>query len=565
MSQEKRALLATVLSMAVLLTWYVFLSPPQPPSGQVDPGALQQEPWAVAETAQIPALQEAQVGTQADPSAAVEAGEERIFILENEFSRVKITNAGARVISWRLLEYTGAEGYPLELVPPHQDRPELLPLDLVVPGDGARTKRLNEVLYVCSESEYGPRGIEITCRWADGHSEAVEKTLALPESGYLASVRISAAPAAGPMPLLVWAPGLTKGEHRTRSRMSAGLRLALSQGRKVKRVNAEDAGSMWRAPEEVAAWAGVEEDYFAAVFIPDEAPARFALYGLDRNDEHPQEVGVGWQPGGSGSALLFVGPKSYDLLGSIDRELNLGLQRLIDYGFFEVIVVGLFWALKKLHGFTGSYGMAIIALTILIKLAFYPITQRSMVSMRKMQKQMKRLQPRIQHLKDQYARKQKSIENRQKLNQEMMALYKRENVNPMAGLTGCLPMLLQIPILWGFYNLLSVAIELRRAPFLYLDDLSARDPYFITPIVMGLTMFIQQRMTGMATPDPAQRWLLNIMPLMMTFLFINFPSGLVLYWLVSNLLGIGQQYLINRKADAAEVAPARGRAAMKRA
>jgi YidC/Oxa1 family membrane protein insertase len=274
---------------------------------------------------------------------------------------------------------------------------------------------------------------------------------------------------------------------------------------------------------------------------------------------------VAWAPEGAAAARLFVGPKSYDLLRQVDAELHVGVSRLLDFGYFEFIAVPLFLIMKWLNQHLHSYGLAIIILTFLIKLIFYPITQRTMVNMRRLQTQMKRVQPRVQHLKEQYARKGRSMKARQEMHEQMMELYRREGINPMAGMTGCLPLLLQIPILWAFYNLLSTAIELRRAPFLYLRDLSAQDPYYITPIIMGATMWIQQRMSGTAMPEPSQRLIMNLMPVFMTYVFLSFPSGLVLYWLVNNILSIGQQYLINRQAETAEATAGRDKAAARRA
>jgi len=174
---------------------------------------------------------------------------------------------------------------------------------------------------------------------------------------------------------------------------------------------------------------------------------------------------------------------------------------------------------------------------------------------------MKRIQPRIKALRERYHRLEKKEaekgnfrarhELRQRQNEEMMEIYKQEGINPLGSLSGCLPLLLQIPILYAFYSILSIAIELRKAPFiLWIKDLSQKDPYYVTPIVMGVTMLVQQIMTSSSIPDPAQRRMMYIMPVMFTWMFVQFPAGLVLYWLVSNLLGIAQQYLINKQADA---------------
>jgi YidC/Oxa1 family membrane protein insertase len=169
--------------------------------------------------------------------------------------------------------------------------------------------------------------------------------------------------------------------------------------------------------------------------------------------------------------------------------------------------------------------------------------------MKKMQSQMQKVQPKITAIKTRYKKKGLDFQSRQNMNQEIMGLYKKEGINPMGSMTGCLPLLLQLPILWAFYNVLRAAVELRQAPFiLWINDLSAKDPYLITPILMGATMLIQQVMSGPMGGDPFQRRMMYMMPIIFTFLFLGFPSGLVLYWLVNNVLAIGQQYLINKQA-----------------
>lgn len=570
MSNEQRALLATALSIGFLLAWQYYFAPrpPErtPPSAAAAGAAAQGEaaPVVPGPGARSGAEPTGGAGAQVQPAAAGER--ERILLVESAAARVKLTTAGARVLSWRLLRYLDAEGHPLELVPDAGARPEALPLQMVVPGDAPRTRRLNEAIYECSGPRRVPGGQEVACRWSDGRSESIEKTLTLPDDGYLAALTLRTAARGGPPPLLAWAPGLIRDEGPGRYGQPArGVHLSLGNGAKVERLTAGKAGEWAPAPGRPR-WAAVEGHYFAAVIVPEEAPAAFALYGRERDAERPEAVGVAWAPAAGGAAArLYVGPKSYDELRALERELEVGLPRLIDFGYFDFVAVPLFLALKWLYRHLHSYGLAIVLLTVVIKLVFYPITQRSMVKMRQLQKQMKKLQPKLQHLKEQYARKPKNIENRQRMNQEMMEIYKREGVNPMASMSGCLPLLLQIPILWALYNLLSAAIELRRAPFLYLEDLSAPDPYFIAPVVMGATMWIQQRMSGTAVPDAAQRFMLNLMPWIMTFLFKDFPSGLVLYWLVNNILGIGQQYLINRQADATETPAGRERAGARRA
>jgi len=228
----------------------------------------------------------------------------------------------------------------------------------------------------------------------------------------------------------------------------------------------------------------------------------------------------------------FIGPKDYDLLKAVGHQF----EQAKDYGFFAVLAKPLMHVLKFFYGFIGNYGFAIILLTVCIKIIFWPLTQKSYKSMKGMQK----LQPEMQKLREKYGK------DKQRLNQEMMTFYKENKVNPLGG---CLPMLIQIPVFFALYQVLLGAIELRHAPFMFwLTDLSAKDPYYITPIIMGATMFIQQKMTP-TNMDPNQAKIMLMMPVVFTFLFLNFPSGLVIYWMVNNLLTILQQYLIKRQPD----------------
>ena len=253
-----------------------------------------------------------------------------------------------------------------------------------------------------------------------------------------------------------------------------------------------------------------------------------------------------------GSAKVFAGPKQADLLAATGK----GLDELIDYGWFGFLAKPLVFLMKASNRVTGNYGIDIILLTILIKIIFFPLTQKSMASMRKMQE----LAPVLNKLKEKYKG------DTQRVNQETMNLYKTYKINP---LSGCLPMLAQIPVFIALYKGLLVTIELRHAPFfLWVNDLSAPEylwdlnllgfilPIRLLPLLMGISMFIQQKMTPSASMDPMQQKLMLLMPVVFTFMFWSFPAGLVVYWLVNNILSIGQQWLYNRQADAAKAAKA---------
>ena len=233
------------------------------------------------------------------------------------------------------------------------------------------------------------------------------------------------------------------------------------------------------------------------------------------------------------ATTLFVGPKLQSQLEQIDKSLKL----TVDYGWLTIISQPLFWLLSKVFSFVGNWGLAIIVVTFLIKLAFYKLTESSGRSMAKM----RNLQPRMKALQDRYK------DDRQALSQAMMDLYKREKVNPAAG---CLPILIQMPFFLAFYWVLLESVEMRQAPFaLWITDLSTRDPYFILPLIMGAAMFLQQKLNP-APADPVQAKVMQIMPVMFTGFFAFFPSGLVLYWVTNTLLSIAQQWKINTVVEA---------------
>ena len=227
---------------------------------------------------------------------------------------------------------------------------------------------------------------------------------------------------------------------------------------------------------------------------------------------------------------LYLGPRDEALLKTAGAEA----EKLIDFGYFTIVAKPLLWFLRLTNNVTKNFGIDIIILSILIKIVFLPLTQISMKSMKEMQK----VQPEMARLKEQFKN------DKTRLQQEIMLLYKRRKINPMSG---CLPMLIQIPVFIALYNALQSAIEMRHAPFfLWIQDLSAKDPLYISPLIMGASMVLQQKMTP-STADPAQAKMFLLMPVMFTFLFLNFPSGLVLYWLVNNVLSIAHQYYLNKK------------------
>ncbi len=272
-------------------------------------------------------------------------------------------------------------------------------------------------------------------------------------------------------------------------------------------------------------WIGQEDKYFFSALVPvtKVEEARAWIY-----DNSPV-IAFKAAPGVN-TFHLYAGPKEHDRL----VKLNLGLEHIINFGFFSIIARPLFWILKFFYSFIGNYGWAIILLTLVVRIPFIPLVNKGQKSMKRLQE----LQPKMNEIKEKYKK------DPQKMQKEMMDLYKKHKVSPMGG---CLPMILQIPVFFALYKVLLISIELRGAPFmLWITDLSAKDPYYILPVVMGVTMLVQQKMTP-TSADPKQAKLMMLMPIVFTFMFLNFASGLVLYWLVNNLLSIVQQFFVNRK------------------
>ncbi len=289
-------------------------------------------------------------------------------------------------------------------------------------------------------------------------------------------------------------------------------------------------------------WSGIGNHYFLFAFVPETARAP-ALRAHLENDIYQISVSENlYLASGDTERLVntyYIGPKDREYL----RDAPAELVRAIHYGWFNIFSKPLIISLNYFHGLTGNYGWAILILTLIIKIVFWPLAQKSYKSMN----QLKKLQPMMTKIREKYK------DDRQKMNEEMMRLYKTYKVNPAGG---CLPILVQIPVFIALYQGLMGAVELRHAPFIYylpftdiiwLADLSARDPYYITPVVMGATMFLQQKMAP-APGDPLQAKIMLFLPIVFIFIFISFPSGLVLYWLTNNVLSIGQQWWVLRNA-----------------
>jgi YidC/Oxa1 family membrane protein insertase len=287
-------------------------------------------------------------------------------------------------------------------------------------------------------------------------------------------------------------------------------------------------------------WVAMIQHYFLSAFVPKEKSQReFYTSKLEPSGLYAAGVKVVGTPIAAGEkgvvgAPLYAGPQNQDTL----EKLSPGLQLVVDYGILTVIAAPLFWVLSWIHGWVGNWGVAIILLTVLVKLLFYPLQEASYKAMAKM----KLIAPKMQQLKERYG------DDRQRMQKAMMELYQKEKVNPMAG---CLPIVVQMPVFIALYWVILASVELRHAPFYgWIQDLSSIDPWYILPVLMGASMIIQTRLNPVP-PDPIQAKVMKIMPIAFSVFFFFFPAGLVLYWLVNNILSIAQQWHINRKMEQA--------------
>jgi YidC/Oxa1 family membrane protein insertase len=556
---EKRVLLAVTLSFLVLAAYqYFFVKPvPRPAqgSGASAPPGRAAPSIPGGGTADVAAPPPSTPVMPEEPVPEVEPlvadTEERDVVVESSRVQAVFSNRGAELKSWHLRDYRNEQQQPVDLVPTGvpPTEPRGFALDA---ADPATTQRLRGALYRASAQELRVSDGQktLTFEYQDAGGLLVRKIFEFEANGQPYELKFSAEVRQDGQPVAVGVssgPGLGDTD---RAAGSGGF-FSPSYYQKPQGIYQQDTkvsrlswSNLQQAPayEGRFHYVGTDDHYFLSVFLPGDHALKveyrpFTVAGPQGSREllaYTLRADTPWR-----DARFFLGPKQFDLLAATDKEL----VRTINFGIFDWLVVPLLRALNAVNRYVGNYGWSIIALTILINLAMWPLRHKSMVSMRKMQA----LQPQVKAIQDRYANLKMTDPARQKMNTELMNLYREKGVNPASG---CVPMLLTFPVLFAFYAMLSQAIELRGAPFVgWITDLSVRDPWYVTPLLMGGTMFWQQRMTP-STADPTQQKVMMFMPVMFTFMFLWAPSGLVLYWLVSNLFAIGQQYVTNRMLGA---------------
>jgi YidC/Oxa1 family membrane protein insertase len=535
---EKRIFIAILLSIAFLWLWAAVapvLFPelarkPEPPVARQKTEPAKPAPTTTPD--ELPPAAAVETTPETVPATPVRASQETQTVVETPDYRAVLSNRGGQIVSFRLKSYDRKDSNePVDLVKARKADRIDYPFTLFT-GSRAFSRAANASLYAVDQrSTNGTRIIEY--RWSDGERSVI-KTFRFGSQPYLFDFEVKVSP---PLPYRVAVgPGI-----RTLGREEEDTQVIVTGNGVVQQQGDFEVIQRTDGPAvqtfEAIDYIGIEDNYFLTALKPERGGEgvlhRASFPGPEKKTREDLYAGVNATAEGVVAGQAFFGPKETELL---DRY---GLGEALQYGWFGLIARFLLTALVWINTFTHNYGWAIIVLTILIKIVLYPLQHKSIVSMKKMQK----VQPKIESIRSKYKKVKTDAEQRQKMNVEMMQLYQKEGINPMAG---CFPLLLQLPILWGFYNLLSRAIELRGAPFmLWIHDLSEKDPYYITPILMTATMFIQTYITPM-TGDPAQRKIFLIMPLVFGFLFKDFPSGLVLYWLVQNVLTIIQQAIMNK-------------------
>ena len=547
--EQARLFLAIALSFLVIFAWQFFMVEQEVPP-PTTPQTHSSEPGRVSD-ASAPSIPSSDIATSPQPSPPETAQPARVITVDTPLYIVKISEKGAVFKSFVLKDYgeTAQKNAPMKALIP-KDLPDGT---VHVRFSGGDFPNLDDALFTASTDAEalsvsgGPQEIVFSYRSPSGI--VMEKTFSFSPDTYLVGLNLlvknpSTRPVEGALSV-----GLSGHSPASEARYgfegpSALINNSLEQ---IKIKSIKDKNSY----EGKIGWAAIEGRYFLSGIIPKTSEeSRLQLSVTDDNRLESQFVlsGVKVDPSMQKAFAfdLFFGPKSLKILS----QYNNGLEKLVHFGMFDIIAKPCLWLMNYIYSVIPNYGVAIIILTIIIKLILWPLGNKSYASMN----QMKKIQPLMAEVREKYK------DDKKKMNEELMGLYRIYKVNPMGG---CLPMVLQIPVFFALYRMLYEAIELRHAPFFgWINDLSAPDRLFqfgfsipfmeppygipVLTIVMGATMLLQQKMSP-PPGDPTQAKMMMLMPVVFTFIFINFSSGLVLYWLVNNILSIAQQYYIGRK------------------
>jgi len=568
MSDQVRGIIFVALVVLVTFLWLRFFKPPTPPP-QLGPEIHQMAPSAG--TAQPTATQASITAAPHVASIPVaQAAAEKIITVESPLYHIEVTNRGGVVRSWtltemdqRLHDYKYVDDQkpprPLDLVNHDAARELGWPFSLAL-SDAQLEADANSGLYEITTSGAAQQAtantadtftapLTVTLHWSDSHLD-VTKKLTFTDS-YQTSAEVSAALDGQPLACeIAWRGGFgDKAVYKASQLVSVfyqqGGSLTALQYKKLG-----VSGNQIQAFHQPGAvdFAGIEDQFFAAAFIPNGTDIYLSHWTQWRHytannqqmSDPVAEMAVGSAAPGPVKLRAYVGPKDLALLGKVQPSL----EGLVQFGWTGIIAKPMLFILQWLHRYIPNYGWAIVIFTLALTMVLLPIRVWTFHSMRKMQV----VAPEMKAIQDRYRKYSMTDPRRQKMNEEIMELYGRHGLSPWSQVSGCLPMLLQLPFLWAFYRMLAGAIELRHAPWIFwIHDLSARDPYFVLPVAMAATTYLSTKM--MPTPagaDPAQQRMMALMPLMLGFFFLYLSSGLNLYYFTSNIVSVGQQYYLNR-------------------
>jgi YidC/Oxa1 family membrane protein insertase len=553
---DQRLLLLFLLLAVVIFGAQLYMkkyAPPQPPS-QAHPNeaakpekAPEPSPAPPQVTTARPAKNTTR-GRAAQAPAVRQAQSESETVIENDLYKITFTNHGAQAKSWVLKKYLDDQGKPLDLVNQAAAAKYGYPLSFWTYDETLRNK-LNSALYIVSETGTQATPTKLVFEYADG-GLVVHKSLEF-DHNYVVRLQTSVFQNGNPVAAFpAWPAGF--GDQDTTYTYGIGqFEYQYNNSTEHQNYKKISNGNTLRSNFD---WVGVSSQYFGALFIPERPENQFVVTlrnSIDAptspggNQTKPADVlgaAVG-QPGDT-NERLFVGPKSLEVLESISIPTINGadkdLRSALNFGYFSLIARPLFIWLRWTNKYVHNWGWSIVVQTLIITLALFPLR----ISQIKQQLKMQRVQPLMKSIQEKYKKYSMRDPRKQDMQKEIAELYKREGVNPLGG---CLPMLVQIPFLWAYYRMLPAVIDLRQAHWLWIHDLSARDPYLLLPAIMVVSMFVMQKMMPAAGMDPTQQRMMNIMmPAMMGFIFYNLAAGLNLYYAESNIIMIGQQWIMNQ-------------------
>ena len=508
---DRNLLVAIALSIAVLLGYqYFFAKPAQPPQQQAEtPKAAPAEKKAeqsAAPSAPAPAA----------PKPATTVVEKQI-VVETELYKAVLTNVGATFKSIELKKHLTKEGLPISLNANQAMPPLAVGTDENFAFGGAVfTPSASSVKFDAAKKE----AVLVFEYAAAGQS--MRRTFTFYQGEY----RIDLKDEVQGFPAYYITLGKEFGMYEKPDSHYGPVVLKDADRKEYDSSGLKESHVL----KGNIKWIAQEDKYFFSALAPKTAIDEARI--INRNNDTLADIRTSAPVN---QFLLYVGPKELDTL----EKYNVGFEHIVDFGWFSIIARPLFWILKFFYGFTHNYGFAIILIAVVTRIPFIPLMNKGQESMKKLAM----IQPRMNEIKEKYKN------DPPRMQKEIMELYKQNKVNPMGG---CLPMLAQIPVFIALYNVLMYAIELRQAPFaLWIADLSSKDPYYVLPIVMGISTVIQQKLTPSTTTDPMQQKMMMLMPVVFTFIFLTMPSGVVLYWTISNALAIAQQLYVNQKAKAA--------------